>query len=113
MMANISITREGLQLGRRRVLAIAGASLFSAPAIVGAPNLMRVHSLVIPSEARSANLAMRMFYHSLWCGLQSGRPETLLNNRRIPEHEARRLVAHAQEQGWLRVVPASLGAADV
>ena len=40
-------------------------------------------------------------YQSLDSNLRAGRMTTVLNGKIIPEADARRMVAHAQAQGWL------------
>jgi hypothetical protein len=86
------ITRRGIFLG-------AAASLFCAPAIVRATNLMPVRGTIMPIGHQWAGFSERLFYHSLDCGLRTGEMRTNLNGRIIPEAEAHRLVAHARAQG--------------
>lgn len=102
MKAPFPDSHDDRQMTRRGLFTGVAASLISAPAIVPASSLMPVHSLILRAERPYAGFAKRLFYHSLWCALQSGQATTLLTNRQISESEAHRMVAHARAQGWLR-----------
>jgi hypothetical protein len=78
-----------------------------APAIVRATSLMQIRGLILPIERplligrQYAGFCQRLMYQSLASNLRAGRMTTVLNGKIIPETDARRLVAHAQAQGWL------------
>ena len=91
---NSLITRRGIFIG-------AAASLICAPAIVRATSLMPVRRLPPPFGPQYAGFCERLMYHSLDCGLRAGRITTVLNGKVVQEADARRLVAHAQDYGWL------------
>lgn len=101
MTAQIPGYHHDRKLSRRSIFIGAAVSVLCAPAIVRATSLMPVHSLILPIEDPRAELAKRMFYFSLRCKLhQKGIP---LYNGLLSEREARRMLAHAQAQGWLRI----------
>jgi hypothetical protein len=74
---------------------------------VRATTLMQVRGLILPIERplpigpRYAGFCERLMYQSLESDLRAGRMTTVLNGKIIPEADARRMVAHAQAQGWL------------
>ena len=86
---------------RRSIFIGAAGSLICAPAIVRATSLMPVRSLRGPIGPQYAGFCERLFYHSLDCGLRAGRISTVLNEKVIPEADARRMVEYARAQGWL------------
>ena len=98
MTASTSKYHYRRQVTRRSVCAGATASLICAPAILQVTNLMPVHSLILRPKPQHVSLAKRLFYHSLWCSLRSGRADT-----RMSQNEARLMVAYAQAQGWLHI----------
>ena len=87
---------------RRSVFIGAAASLICAPAIVRAASLMPVRSLRGPIGPQYAGFCERLMYQSLASNLRTGRMSTVLNGEIIPEADARRMVAYARAQGWLR-----------
>jgi hypothetical protein len=76
--------------------------LVCAPAIVRAASLMPVRGLIMPIERPWAGFCERLFFHSLACDLEAGRMRTVLNGSVVCEADARRIVARAQANGWLR-----------
>src|SRR5688572_28578266 len=86
---------------RRSILVGAAASLRCAPAIVRVANLMPVRRLPPPFGPQYAGFVERLMYQSLASNLRTGRMTTNLNGRIIPKGVARRMVAHAQDCGWL------------
>ncbi len=92
--------RDGL-ITRRSILIGAAASLICAPAIVRATSLMPVRRPPPPFGPQYAGFCERLLYHSLDSDLRAGRMSTVLNGEIIPEADARRMVAHAQDYGWL------------
>jgi hypothetical protein len=98
MTAPIS-NHDGL-ITRRSILVGAG-SLLCAPAIVRAASLMPVRRPPPPFGPQYAGFWERLLYHSLDSDLRAGRMSTVLNGEIIPEADARRMVAHAQDYGWL------------
>ena len=99
MTAPIS-NHDGL-ITRRSILVGIGASLICAPAIVRATSLMPVRRPPPPFGPQYAGFCERLLYHSLDSNLRAGRTSTVLNGEIIPETDARRMVAHAQDYGWL------------
>jgi hypothetical protein len=91
---------DGL-ITRRSILIGAAASLICAPAIVRATSLMPVRRPPPPFGPQYAGFWERLLYHSLDSNLRAGRMSTVLNGEIIPEADARRMVAHAQDYGWL------------
>jgi hypothetical protein len=51
----------------------------------------------------SAGFVERLFYSSLAADLRAGKMRTVLNGAIVDEAEARRLVAYAQECGWMDI----------
>jgi hypothetical protein len=92
---------------RRSIFVGAAVSLICAPSIVRATSLMQVRGLILPIERplpigrQYAGFCERLMYQSLESNLRAGRMTTVLNGKIIPEADARRMVAHAQAQGWL------------
>jgi hypothetical protein len=105
MTALIS-NRDGL-ITRRSIFIGAAASLLCAPAIVRTTSLMLVRSLMLPIERplsigpQYAGFCDRLMYQSLESNLRTGRMQTVLNGKIIPEAKARQMVAYARAQGWL------------
>jgi hypothetical protein len=87
---------------RRSILGCASAVLVCAPAIVRAENLMPVRTLRGPVGPQYAGFVERLFYHALESNLRNGCMTVVCNGRIVPMAQARRLVAHARAQGWLR-----------
>ena len=88
------------QINRRNIFVGAAASLICAPAIVRITSLMPVRRLPIGSQY--AGLCERLMYHSLDIGLRAGRVSTVVNGKVVAEADARRMVAYARAQGWLK-----------
>jgi hypothetical protein len=88
------ITRRGIFIG-------AAVSLICAPAIVRVASLMPVRRPPPPFGPQYAGFVERLMYQSLDSNLKAGRMSTTLNGKIIPEADARRMVAHAQDYGWL------------
>jgi hypothetical protein len=86
---------------RRNILIGAAASLICAPAIVRVASLMPVRRLPRPFGPQHAGFVERLMYQSLASNLRTGRMTTNLNGAIIPEAAARRMVARAQDYGWL------------
>jgi hypothetical protein len=93
---------------RRSIFIGAAASLICAPAIVRATSLMPVRSLILPIKRSSrldplGEFYRRCFYHNLDFELRTGRSMSMVveNGKIISVADARRMVAHAQVQGWL------------
>jgi hypothetical protein len=86
---------------RRSIFIGAAASLICAPAIVRVTSLMPVRRLIPPFGPRYAGFVERLMYQSLDSNLRAGRMSTTLNGKIIPEADARRMVAHAQDYGLL------------
>jgi hypothetical protein len=63
---------------------------------------MPVRSFHLPTERRWAGFVERLMYHQLDSGLKRGRVTTVLNGEVVSEANARRMVAYARAQGWLR-----------
>src|SRR6266540_4710762 len=85
----------------RSIFIGAAASLICAPAIVRATSLMPVRRLPPPFGPQYAGFVERLMYQSLASDLRAGRMSTTLNGKIIPEADARRMVARAQDYGWL------------
>ena|SRR6266436_3038071 len=86
----------------RRSIFIGGvASLICAPAIVRITSLMPVRRVPPPFGPQYAGFVERLMYQSLDSNLRAGRMNTTLNGKIIPETDARRMVARAQDYGWL------------
>jgi hypothetical protein len=95
------------RMTRRSAFIGAAASLICAPTIVRAASLMPVRSLIIPMTRQLpvgpqyAGFCQRLMYQSLDSNVRAGRMTTALNGKIISEADARRMIAHAQAQGWL------------
>lgn len=100
-MTAIIPNHDGL-ITRRRILIGATASLIGAPAIVRVTSIMQVRCLRGPIGPQHAGFVERLFYHSLASNLRWGRMTTVCNGKIVSEVDARRLVAHARAQGWLK-----------
>jgi hypothetical protein len=87
---------------RRCLFRSAAASFLCTPSIVRATSLMRVHSVLSPTERPYAGFARALFHHSLACGLVSAKKDVFLRNRGLSESEAKLMVAHARAQEWLQ-----------
>jgi hypothetical protein len=86
---------------RRSIFTGAAASLICAPAIVRVTSLMPVRRPPSPFGPQYAGFVERLMYQSLDSNLRAGRMRTTLNGKIIPEADARRMVARAQDYGWL------------
>jgi hypothetical protein len=86
---------------RRSIFIGAAASLICAPAIVRVTSLMPVRRPPPPFGPQYAGFVERLMYQSLASDLRAGRMSTTLNGKIIPEADARRMVARAQDYGWL------------
>ena len=113
MTAPIYSSQNECLLTRRSVFIGAAASLICAPAIVRATSLMPVRQMILPMEPfrtvgpQYAGFVQRLMFQTLDNNLNAGEMSTSLNGRIIPEAEARRIVANARAQGWLK--PLALG----
>ena len=56
----------------------------------------------VPIGPQYAGFSERLMYHSLDSDLRAGRMSTILNGEVISEADARRMVAHARAQGWIK-----------
>ena len=92
---------HGSLITRRSIFIGAAASLICAPAIVPVTSLMPVRRPPPPFGPQYAGFVERLMYQSLDSNLRAGRMSTTLNGKIIPEADARRMVAHAQDYGWL------------
>ena len=90
---------------RRSILIGAAATLFCAPAIVRAANLMPVRRLPFPFGPQYAGFVERLYFHalerSLQAALREGAASGEVCGRSIPVDVARREVAYAQAHGFL------------
>ena len=86
---------------RRSIFIGAAASLIFAPAIVRVASLMPVRRLPPPFGPQYAGYCERLMYQALNSNLRTGRMSTVLNGKIISEVDARRIVARAQDYGWL------------
>ena len=90
---------------RRSIFVGSAALLICAPAIVRATSLMPVRGLRGPIGPQYAGFCDRLFYHSLdgslRAGLRAGQTSIHFNGTTMPVAKAQRLVAHAQDYGWL------------
>lgn len=100
MTAPILIPDHSL-ITRRSIFIGAAASILCAPAIVRATNIMPVRRLPFPFGPQYAGYCERLFFHALDGDLRSGKMNTHLNGKMVPEADARRKVAYARAQGWL------------
>ena len=101
MTALITLHHHNGLMTRRRIIVGAVACLISAPAIVRIGGLMPVRRLPPPFGPQFAGYCERVMYQALESNLKSGRMSTVLNGKIILEADARRLVARAQDYGWL------------
>ena len=101
MMALITNHQHDGLITRRGIFIGAAASLICAPAIVRVASLMPVRRLPLPFGPQYAGYCERLMYQALESNLKSGRMSTVLNGKIIREADARRLVARAQDYGWL------------
>jgi hypothetical protein len=89
----------------RRSILIGAGSLLCAPAIVRAASLMPVRRPLPPFGPQYAGFVDRLYFHtldgSLRAGLRAGQTSIHFNGTIMPVAKARRLVAHAQDYGWL------------
>ena len=100
-MPQVSDHPHSSLITRRSIFIGAAASLLCAPAIVRAASLMPVRRLPPPFGPQYAGFVERLMYQSLESNLRAGRMSTTLNGKIIPEADARRMVARAQDYGWL------------
>ena len=96
------ISSQAGQITRRGIFIGAAASLLCAPAIVRATSLMPVRRLRVRIAPQYAGFCERLMYQSLDSSLRADKMSTVLNGKIIPEDNARRMVAYARVQGWLR-----------
>jgi hypothetical protein len=96
------ISSQAGQITRRGIFIGAAASLLCAPAIVRATSLMPVRRLRVRIAPQYAGFCERLMYQSLDSNLRADKMSTVLNGKIIPEDNARRMVAYARVQGWLR-----------
>jgi hypothetical protein len=61
------------------------------------------HHKKITMTSPSAGFVERLFYSSLAADLRAGKMRTIVNGTIVCETHARRLVAHAQRNGWLDI----------
>jgi hypothetical protein len=100
-MPQVSDHHHAGLITRRSIFIGAAVSLICAPAIVRATSLMPVRRLLLPFGPQYAGFVERLMYQSLDSNLRAGRMSTTFNGKIIPEADARRMVAHAQDYGWL------------
>ena len=100
-MLLVSDDHHDILITRRSIFIGAAASLICAPAIVRAANLMPVRRLSPSFGPQYAGFVERLMYQSLDSNLKAGRMSTLLNGKIIADADARRMVARAQDYGWL------------
>ena len=90
---------------RRSIIIGAAASLICAPAIVRVTSLMPVRRLPPPFGPQYAGFVERLFLHaldrSLQAGLLKGQMSIELCGHTYPVADASRIVARAQDYGWL------------
>ena len=101
MTALIALHQHNGLMTRRRIIVGAAACFITAPAIVRIGGLMPVRRLPPPIGRQFAGYCERLMYQALEANLKSGRMSTVLNGKIILEADARRLVARAQDYGWL------------
>src|ERR1700681_605451 len=101
MIASAPNDQYDHQMTRRRSIIGAAAALVCAPAIVRATNLMPVRRLPFPFGPQYAGYCERLFFQSLDGDLRSGKMNTHLNGKIVPEIDARRIVSYAQAHGFL------------
>ena len=102
MTAPIADHQDDHRITRRSIVVGATVALICAPAIVRATSLMPVRRLSGPIGPQYAGFVERLFYAALDSDLRTGRMCTYVNGRIVPLADARRIVAHARAQGWLR-----------
>jgi hypothetical protein len=99
------MTAIDYRMTRRSIFIGAAASLICAPAIVRFESLMPVRRLPPPFGPQYAGFVERLYFHaldaSLRAGLRAGHTSIHFNNRMMPVAKAQRIVAHAQDYGWL------------
>ena len=91
---------DGL-ITRRNIFIGSAASLLCLPAIVRAASLMPLRRMRVRIAPQYAGICERLMYQSLDSNLGADQMSTVLNGKRIPEDNARRMVAYALVQGWL------------
>jgi hypothetical protein len=104
MTAPIPYHHRDSLITRRAIFVGAAASLLCAPAIVRFTSLMPVRRLPPPFGPQYAGFVDRLYFHSLDSALRRVRPGQMsmkFNRKIMPVAEAQRLVAHAQDYGWL------------
>jgi hypothetical protein len=93
---------QDCRITRRSILIGGAALLIYAPAIVRATSLMPVRGLPLQFLNPFGEFYRRCFYRSLEGDLRAGRSmSTVIDGKIASIVEARRMVAHAQAQGWL------------
>jgi len=97
----IQIPDSDNRFTRRRIFIGAAASLICAPAIVKVSSLMPIRALILPVERQYAGFVQRLMYQSLADNLITGRMNTIVNGKTVPDIHACRAIAHARAQGWL------------
>ena len=100
-MPQVSDHHHAGLITRRSIFIGAAASLICAPAIVRATSLMPVRRTATTIGPQYAGFVERLMYQSLDSDLRAGRMSTTINVKIILEAEARRMVARAQDYGWL------------
>jgi hypothetical protein len=100
-MPQVSDHHHAGLITRRSIFIGAAASLICAPAIVRVTSLMPVRRPPPPFGPQYAGFVERLMYQSLDSDLRAGRMSTTLNGKMIPKADARRMVARAQDYGWL------------
>jgi hypothetical protein len=100
-MPQVSDHHHAGLITRRSIFIGAAVSLICAPAIVRATSLMPVRLPATTIGPEYAGFVERLMCQSLENNLRSGRMSTTINGKIILEAEARRMVARAQDYGWL------------
>ena len=91
------------RMTRRSIFIGAAASLICAPAVVRAASLMPVRGLPLHFLSPLGKFYRGCFYHSLESDLRAARSiSTVIDGKIVSVAEARRMVAYARAQGWLR-----------
>jgi hypothetical protein len=105
MTALITNHHDDHLITRRSIFIGAAASLICAPAIVRAASLMPVRRLPPPFGPQYAGFVDRLYFHaldgSLRAALRAGQTSIHFNHTIMPVAKAQRLVAYAQDYGWL------------
>jgi hypothetical protein len=99
--APFPISHHDSLITRRTIFFGAAASLMCASAIVRATNLMPMRRLPFPFGPQYAGYCERLFFQALEGDLRSGKMNTHLNGKIVPEADARRVVSYAQAHGFL------------